>query len=56
MQYQEEKPSDFHLKDFDLKCGDEEGLAEPFVRLLILVRTVNEEDILEKETNVEIEI
>jgi hypothetical protein len=29
-------------------CGDWEGLEEPFVRLLILVRAVNEENILVK--------
>jgi hypothetical protein len=29
--------------------GDEEGLDEPFVRLLMLVRAINEENVLEKE-------
>lgn len=31
-------------------CGAEDDLHEPFVRFLILVRTVNEENILVKES------
>jgi len=43
--------------EFDLKglCGAEDDLNEPFVRLLMLVRAVNEENILMKEIGEEIE-
>lgn len=36
-------------------CGAEGGLAEPFVRLLMLVRAVNEENVLGKEAGEKIE-
>jgi len=36
-------------------CGAEEELDEPFVRLLMLVRAANEESILVKEVEEEIE-
>ncbi|EDM37636.1 hypothetical protein PBAL39_14464 [Pedobacter sp. BAL39] len=37
-------------------CGAEEGLNEPFLRLLMLVKAVNEENVLVKAVEDEIEI
>lgn len=44
-----------HYKHTFKHCGAEDDLNEPFVRLLMLVRAVNEENILVKESGEEIE-
>jgi len=38
------------------RCGAEEELNEPFVRLLMLIRTVNEENVMVKESDEEVEV
>lgn len=47
-----QKASEMTSKAF---CGDWEDLDEPFLRLLVLVRAVNEGNFLEKEVGEDIE-